>query len=136
VSRRRRRSGRPGGSRDRTRPNPPAPRQRGPRPGPTRPVPVSPTPGARAALERISYPLLARIAAAPKVLVGLVAGAVLLGGLLAPPPWGPLLLIVVAAFLAWLVLLSWPALDPRGRLIRLVTLVLVVGAAVVSWNGA
>jgi hypothetical protein len=136
VSRRRRRSGRPGGSRDRTRPNAPAPRQRGPRPGPTRPVPVSPTPGARAALERISYPLLARIAAAPKVLVGLVAGAVLLGGLLAPPPWGPLLLIVVAVFLAWLVLLSWPALDTRGRLMRLVTLVLVVVAAVVSWNGA
>ena len=99
-------------------------------------MPVATTPGARAALERISYPILARIAAAPKVLVGLVAGAVLLGALLAPSPWGPLLLLVVAAFLGWLVLLSWPALDVRGRLIRLVTLALVVGAAVVSWNGA
>jgi hypothetical protein len=135
VSRKRRRSGRPGGARDQRRPAAPAPRQRGPRPGPTRPVPASPTPGARAALERASYPLLARIATAPKWLVGLAAGAVLLGGLLAPSPWGPLLLLVVAAFLGWLVLLSWPALDTRGRLIRLVTLGLVLGAAAVSWNG-
>jgi hypothetical protein len=52
----------------------------------------------------------------------------LLAGLMAQPPWGPLALAVVAAFLAWLVVLSWPRLDQRARMIRVATVGLLVGA--------
>ncbi|HSK26043.1 MAG TPA: DUF6703 family protein [Jiangellales bacterium] len=136
MSRNRRRSGRPGRSRDPRRPTAPPPaRQRGPRPGQPRSAPAAPAPGARAALERVSYPVLARIAAAPRWLVGLVAGAVLLGGLLAPRPFDSALLLVVAAFLGWLLVLSWPAVDGRGRVIRLAALGAVLVAVAVSWAG-
>jgi hypothetical protein len=64
-----------------------------------------------------------------------VPAVVLLGGLLAPLPWGPVLLGVVALFLAWLLALAWPRLDARGKALRADVVVLMVAAAVLRALG-
>ena len=120
---------------------PAAPTARTRAPGPTisrKPVPT-PAPasgGLRSSLERASSSLLVRLTRAPRWLVGLVPAAVLLGGLLAPLPWGPLLLGVVALFLGWLLVLAWPALDARGRAVRTAVVGLTIGAAAARAVGA
>jgi len=70
-------------------------------------------------LESWSYPLLRRLTTAPRWLVALTTLAVLLGGLFAPRPWGPLLLALVVMFFTWLVVLSWPRLTTGARAARL-----------------
>lgn len=102
------------------RPATPGSAPRAPRPGASRrpgPAPV-PQPGWRASLERVSYPLLVRLTNMPKWLLGVLTAGVLLGGLLAPAPWSPLLLSIVVLFLAWLLVLAWPRLEPSARTIR------------------
>ena len=119
------------------RPAPPAARTRSPRPtGQRRPAaqPTAPT-GFRGALERASLPVLTRLTSLPRWLVGLVPGAVLLGGLLVPPPWGPLMLGFVTLFLFWLLVLSWPRLDGRSRAIRTIVVLLLLAATVARGGG-
>ncbi|NED98406.1 hypothetical protein G1H11_24195 [Phytoactinopolyspora alkaliphila] len=102
------------------RPTAPGSAQRAPRPGSSRrpaPAPVS-RPGWRGNLERVSYPILLRLTRAPKWVLGAVTGGVLLGGLLAPAPWSPLLLTLVVLFLTWLLVLAWPKLQPTARILR------------------
>ncbi len=119
------------------RPAAPGAGPRAPRPGGTR-RPNSPgpqrQPGARAALERVSHPLLVRLTGMPRWLLGLLTAGFLLGGLFAPVPWGPILLSVVVLFLVWLLVLAWPRLDPRARLVR--AAVLGALAAVVAGQAA
>ncbi|WP_166354963.1 DUF6703 family protein [Phytoactinopolyspora limicola] len=102
------------------RPGTPGSAPRAPRPASSRrPAPApAPRQGWRAGLERVSYPLLVRLTSAPKWLLGVVTAGVLLGGLLAPRPWAPLLLTLVVAFLTWLLVLAWPRLEPTSRTIR------------------
>lgn len=100
-------------------------------PGPTaarrrEPAPPPHDGGIRGAVERTSLPTLARLTRVPRWLLGLAAAAALLGGLLAPLPWGPLLLGLVALFLIWLLVLAWPALDGRSRASRLAVVGLLV----------
>jgi hypothetical protein len=87
-------------------------------------------------LERVSSALLIRLTRAPRWLVGLVTAVVLLGGLLAPVPWGPLLLGLVAVFLGWLLVLAWPALGSGGKALRTAVVLLTVGATVARAMGA
>lgn len=61
---------------------------------------------------------------APIALAGLfVAGAFARGWI------GAVALFLVAAFVAWLASLSWPALRPLGRLLRLAIIVLLIAFA-------
>jgi hypothetical protein len=60
---------------------------------------------------------------------------VLLGGLLAPVPWGPALLALVVLFLAWLLTLAWPKLEPRARALRVAVIVLLLAAVVAHAAG-
>lgn len=62
--------------------------------------------------------MLARLTRLPRWLVGLIPGALLLGGLLAPVPWGSIVLGIVTLFLAWLLALSWPRLESRSKALR------------------
>jgi hypothetical protein len=115
------------------RPAAPTARTRAPRPTASRrPVPASPAPagGVRRAIERASTSLRTRLTRAPRWLVGLVPAVVLLTGLMAPVPWGPLLLGLVALFLGWLLVLAWPALDAGGKAIRAGALVLTLAATI------
>lgn len=76
----------------------------------------------------LSAPTLVRLNLMPKWFVPVLLAAFLIGGLVIPSRLSGLLLLVVAAFLAWLVAISWPLVSPRGRLLRVavVALVLVV----------
>jgi hypothetical protein len=121
------------------RPAAPTAGSRAPRPGGSRrpaPAPPPAPQGFRGALERASLPILTRLSSAPKWLVALVPAAVLLGGLLAPAPWGPLLLALVALFLVWLLTLAWPRLEPRARVIRTGVVILLLAVIVGRAAGA
>lgn len=96
---------------------------------PTPALPDKPS-GIGASLGRASTAVLLWLSRAPRWLVGLVAAAVLLGGLIAPLPWGPLLLGLVTLFLGWLLFLAWPALDAGGRAIRAAVVVLAFAATI------
>lgn len=118
------------------RPAPPAARTRAPRPSETRrPAAAGPAPrGFRGGLERASLPLITFLHAAPRWLVGAVPGVLLLAGLLAPVPWGPVLLGLVTLFILWLLALSWPRLETSSRLMR--TGVVLLLAATVAARAA
>lgn len=79
--------------------------------------------------------MLTLLTSLPRWLVGIVPGAVLLGGLLVPPPWGPLMLGLVTLFLFWLLVLSWPRIDGRSRAIRTVVVLLLAAATVARSAG-
>jgi hypothetical protein len=79
---------------------------------------------------------LQRLSRLPKLLVPAVVLAMTVAGLAAPPVVAVPCLLLVAAFLAWLGAMSWPVLDPFGRLMRVLTVTLLVGAAVARGAGA
>ncbi len=84
----------------------------------------------RAALERRSAPLLVRLHGAPRWVTFIGLAALLLLGLLLPFRLAGLLLLVVAAFLGWLLALSWPLLSGQGRLLRVLVVAIVLGAGI------
>lgn len=82
----------------------------------------------RKRLERVSAVPLLRLHSMPKFLVPALLLGLFLVGLFAPPAFA-IALLVVAAFVTWLLMLSWPALTTSARIIRvLVVAVLVAGA--------
>ena len=85
----------------------------------------------RRAVELKVGPLVV-LAGRRRVVSGVLAGLLLLAGLLATGVVGLLLLLVVAALLGLLLYLSWPVLPRGARLVRLMTLGLVVVSAVVK----
>lgn len=112
------------------RPTPPAARTRAPRPSDTRrPAAAGPAPrGFRGKIERASLPLITFLHGAPRWIVGAIPGVLLLGGLLAPVPWGPVLLGLVTLFIVWLLALSWPRLEQKARIVRTIVVLLLAGA--------
>jgi uncharacterized membrane protein len=87
------------------------------------PMPDDPSP-----LERYSTPLLVRLSRLPRWLILVAAAALLLTGLLLENAVGGVLLLLLAAFLAWLAVLGWSRLQPAARLLRLLTIGLLVFA--------
>ncbi|MEV4844101.1 DUF6703 family protein [Micromonospora matsumotoense] len=77
-------------------------------------------------------PLLARLARANPTSVFLAALALVLVALFAPGPVGGLLLLALAAGLAYLLATTWPVQAPQTRLLRLVMLTLLVTVALVK----
>jgi hypothetical protein len=96
-----------------------------------RPTPPPPGP-ARAALERVSLPLLARAARLPRAVPFLVLLALVVAGVLVGGPLGAVLVGLVALAVAWLLVLAWPALTGVERLGRIAVLLLAVALAVVQ----
>ncbi|HET8970639.1 MAG TPA: DUF6703 family protein, partial [Candidatus Nanopelagicales bacterium] len=85
--------------------------------------------GARRVLEVRSVGLLSTLHRMPRWLVPLLLAVFLVLGLVLPTRWAGLLLVLIAGFLGWLLALSWPLLDGRGRAVRaLVVLALAVVA--------
>lgn len=106
-------------------------RQNGARPLGSQPqrVPSQAKSPTRLKLERVSIRPLHALKRLPRFVLPLAMGLLLLAGLLIPGQWAGLLLLVVAAFLTWLLALSWPALIASSRLIRLLVVLLVTFAA-------
>lgn len=82
------------------------------------------------ALERISAPWLVRLTLVPRWLFLIVLGALLFAGLYLENAVGGVLLLILALFLAWLASLGWSHVSPMGRVLRLVTVGVLVYLAV------
>lgn len=79
-----------------------------------------------------SMPALIWLHSRPRWFLLVLIGVLLLAGLLVQGIPGALLLLVLATFLAWLLLLSWPVLQGGGRLGRVLMVAMVAGAALVK----
>jgi hypothetical protein len=88
------------------------------------------TGGAAAPGVRASYPFVLRLHRMPRWLVTAALAGLLVAGLLAPRPYGPVCLGVVVALMAWLTYLAWHQGDRGRRVIRLVALALGCAALV------
>ena len=82
------------------------------------------------ALERISAPWLVRLSLVPRWLFLIVLGGALFAGLYLDNAVGGVLLLLLALFLAWLASLGWSRVTPIGRVLRLLTVGLLVYVAV------
>lgn len=71
----------------------------------------------------------------PRPLIVILMAAFLIGGLMLPPAIGAVLLVLLGLFLLWLLTLSWPALQSTSRLLRVITVGLVFGAAYLRASG-
>jgi hypothetical protein len=71
----------------------------------------------------------------PKPLILILMAAFLIGGLMLPPVLGAIMLVLLGVFLLWLLALSWPVLPGISRVLRVVTVGLVFGAAFLRATG-
>jgi hypothetical protein len=84
-------------------------------------------------VEQLSRKPLAYLHHLPRWLPPVAVAALFVAGLAVRGWVGAALLLVVAAFLGWLGVLSWPVLSPAGRLLRLAVPAALVGLAL--WQG-
>ncbi len=112
------------------------------RSGATPKVPSTPKYSAsprRAAFERKSFPVLTKVTAAPRWLLIVGLGSSLLLGLILTDSWawlGAVFLLVVAAFLGWLLALSWPLLTSGRRFMRILVVGALVGLVILKLGGS
>jgi hypothetical protein len=83
----------------------------------------------RRRIDHASLPLMTKLSNLPRlvpflVLLGLLVGGLLIGGLV-----GFVLMSLAAAFVAWVLYLSWPRLNGSERVMRLAVLLLAVAMA-------
>jgi len=87
----------------------------------------------RKSFERNSAPILIFIHGLPRATVLIVLVGLMFIGLVNTGILGFIALLVVAIFIGWLLLLSWPLLEPRTRLLRALAVLLVIVSAVVRF---
>ena len=116
---------------------PSGPPPRGSAPAPKAKSASSSGPG-RQGLERKSFPILVRLHRVPRWLLVIFTALALFLGLIQTGDlaWlGSVLLLLVACFLGWLLVLSWPVIGFVSRLLRLVVVIAVVGIAIYKFMG-
>ena len=89
-------------------------------------------------LQRISLPLLTRLTGMPKWLVVVLLAVLLVLGMIQTGSlaWlGALILGFLTLFFLWLLVLSWPAIPPSGRMLRGIVVVALAGATVLKALG-
>jgi hypothetical protein len=104
--------------------------------GTPRPRPAAST--RRQAFEDRSYPFLRAMHGIPRWIVVVLPAALLFLGLVLTGPlaWlGGLFLLLVCALLGWLTALSWPAISPGSRLLRVVVVAALLGVTVLKLAG-
>ena len=87
----------------------------------------------RESVERASLKPAAYLHHLPRWLPASLLAAAFVGGLAIRGWAGAALLFAVAAFLAWLATLSWPALGAQGRAARVLAVAALTGLAL--WQG-
>ncbi|MDN5790071.1 MAG: hypothetical protein L0H25_04285 [Micrococcales bacterium] len=85
----------------------------------------------RSRVEHASAPWVERLHAVPLPVRIAVVAAVVAAGILAPRPWGGVAFLLLAAFLGWLLFLTWQRLTLPERLMRIAVLALAGAAAIV-----
>jgi hypothetical protein len=79
------------------------------------------------------------VTAAPRWLLIVGLGSALLLGLILTDAWawlGGIFLLFVAAFLGWLLALSWPLLSSGRRFIRILVVGALVGMSILKFGGS
>lgn len=94
--------------------------------------PRPPATGLRRAVEERSRPVLVALSRQPKALLPLLSAALLAGVVFGPGSVSLLCIVLLVVLVGWLSYLSWPAVDARGRLVRVAALVLLVVLGVQS----
>ncbi|MFZ0323742.1 MAG: DUF6703 family protein [Actinomycetes bacterium] len=89
----------------------------------------TPAPADATAFQRWSAPLLVRLTAMPRWSFVIVLAVVTFAGLMLDGILGGLLLLLLAALLAWLAALGWPTYNVAARLLRVVVVALVLYVA-------
>ncbi len=89
----------------------------------------------RDAVERRSVVMLTYLSSLPRVIPFALVIGLLLAGLMTSGILAFVALALVALFLAWLLYVGWPQMQPTGRLLRLLATVLIAGAAVAQLAG-
>jgi uncharacterized membrane protein len=92
-------------------------------------------PGGRKQLEDLSRGPLQALNRVPRPLVVIGLAAFLVAGLLLPGAIGSVFLVILGLFLLWLIALSWPVLPTGSKVMRIVVVLLVFGAAAMRATG-
>ncbi|TXH42058.1 MAG: hypothetical protein E6Q90_10370 [Actinobacteria bacterium] len=92
-------------------------------------------PGGRKQFEDLSRGPLQALNRVPRPLVVIGLAAFLVAGLLLPGAIGSVFLVILGLFLLWLIALSWPVLPTGSKVMRLIVVVLVFGAAAMRATG-
>ena len=86
----------------------------------------------RRRIDQASLPLMTALSRVPRLVPFLILLALLVGGVIIGGPAGFVLMSLAAAFVAWVLYLSWPRLTGSERIMRLAVLLLAVAMAVVQ----
>jgi hypothetical protein len=86
-------------------------------------------PTLRKRVEVFSAPVLIRLHSLPRAVMPVIIIALMFVGLVKDNATGGVALLAVWAFVSWLLYLSWPLLEGRARLLRVLTVMLVLVAA-------
>lgn len=87
----------------------------------------------RKSIERNSAPVLIFIHGLPRAALLIVLVGLMFLGLVNTGIVGFVALMIVATFIGWLLLLSWPLLAPKPRILRTLAVLLVVVSAVIRF---
>jgi hypothetical protein len=85
----------------------------------------------RSRVEHASAPWVERMNAVPRPVALGVLVVLLAVGIFAPRPWAGIAFLLVAAFVGWLLFLTWQRLTMPERLMRAAVLLLTLAVAVV-----
>ena len=85
----------------------------------------------RSKVEHASAPFIERLNSLPRVASFLIVLALMAAGTFVPKV-GFLFTLVVAAFLAWLIFLTWPRLVGVEKLMRIAVLAIVLAVAIIQ----
>ena len=94
--------------------------------------------GSDSALHRASLPVMRALTRFPRWLLLVLTGLFLFLGLIQTGDltWlGVVFLSIVTVFFAWLLALSWPAVPPSGRILRMIVVVALAGITVLKALG-
>jgi Ca2+/Na+ antiporter len=86
----------------------------------------------RSSVERASLPLMTKLSSLHRAVPFLLLLALLVGGFLIKGPVGFVVMGLGAAFVGWVLYLSWPRLTGTERMMRFAVLLLAVALAVVA----
>jgi len=86
----------------------------------------------RRRIDRASLPLMTKLSGLPRIVPFLTLLALLVGGVFVGGRIGFALMSLAAGFVAWVLYLSWPRLNPTERIMRLSVLLLAVALAVIQ----
>jgi hypothetical protein len=83
----------------------------------------------RRRIDHASLPLMTKLSSLPRLVPFLILLGLLVGGLLIGGALGFVLMSLAAAFVAWVLYLSWPRLSSSERIMRLAVLMVAVAMA-------